>query len=831
MNPDEPKLTAYALDELDPAERAEIEQLLRDDTAARAEVEQVKSFTVKLREQLKAEAGAPLTEVQRTSILAASTEGAAARAPKVVAFPMRRVIVWAAAACLFVGVGVALLFPTVEVLKEQARGTHAQVAAIPSVQDGKDYVGFAPSAEPALAANSPVPGDTLAYAPPQIPQQLHLADAKPAAPPALSEPSLQTGATSPAGPTARAGDLSLSVGEAAAANLSNPGSGTLVPNTSATRTMAGVVVENEGRLARTDAYGIMPAATPIPASALAKPASLTLAKSLEGRSNLSLATGTKAGAAPVASLPMEVTLKSNAAGAKDLGDIADKSKLVDRAENKEVDEISTLRRSGGFDTESYDAITDNAFLAVRENPLSTFSIDVDTASYANVRRFLNQQSRPPKGAVRIEELLNYFDYNYPQPDGDAPFSATMEVATCPWAPEHRLVRVALKGREIKEDKRPASNLVFLIDVSGSMQPANKLPLLKKCLAMLVDRLSPEDTVSIAVYAGASGCVLEPTHSKREIRAALDRLESGGSTNGAAGIQLAYRLAEQSFIKGGVNRVILATDGDFNVGVTSQSDLVDLIERKAKSGVFLTVLGFGMDNLKDSTLEKLADKGNGNYAYIDTLNEGRKVLVEQMNGTLVTIAKDVKIQVEFNPAQAAAYRLIGYENRLLAKEDFNDDKKDAGEIGAGHTVTALYEVVPAGKTVPGTPAVDALKYQREEKSEVGRNERSEAGPATRKSEVAELLTLKLRYKQPDGDTSKLLEFPLTDRGETWEKSSRDFRFAAAVAGFGMLLRESPHKGSATWSSVRELAMEGRGDDRSGYRGEFLTLIDKAKVLAR
>jgi Ca-activated chloride channel family protein len=360
-----------------------------------------------------------------------------------------------------------------------------------------------------------------------------------------------------------------------------------------------------------------------------------------------------------------------------------------------------------------------------------------------------------------------------------------------------------------------------------MQPENKLPLLKQSMQLLVDQLTPQDQVSIVVYAGASGLVLEPTRDKAEIRQALGRLESGGSTNGAAGIQQAYETARKAFIKEGTNRVILATDGDFNVGATSQDELVELIQREAKSGVFLTVLGFGMDNLKDSTLEKLANKGNGNYAYIDTLNEGRRVLVEQMGGTLVTIAKDVKIQVEFNPAQVGAYRLIGYENRLLAKEDFNDDTKDAGEIGAGHSVTALYEIVPAGKPLPGG-SVDGLKYQpapalqRIEPAAVARD----AGPNN-----AELLTLKLRYKAPDADVSRKLEFPLIDAGTTWEKSSRDFRFAASVASFGMLLRDSPYKGKATWDSTLELAAEGKGDDASGYRAEFIGLVEKAKGLSR
>jgi Ca-activated chloride channel family protein len=482
-------------------------------------------------------------------------------------------------------------------------------------------------------------------------------------------------------------------------------------------------------------------------------------------------------------------------------------------------------------SESFAAITDNAFLPAHENPLSTFSIDVDTASYAIVRRFLNRQQLPPKGAVRIEELLNYFTYDYPQPQGDAPFSATMEVAACPWTPEHRLVRIGLKGREIAKDQRPASNLVFLIDVSGSMQPENKLPLLKQSLALLIDQLGAEDQVAIAVYAGSSGCVLEPTHDKREMRAALQKLEAGGSTNGGSGLQLAYRLAEKSFIKGGTNRVILATDGDWNVGITKQDDLLNLIKRKAKSGVFLTVLGVGMDNLKDTMLVKLADSGNGNYAYLDTLLEAKKVLVDQLSGTLVTIAKDVKIQIEFNPAQVGAYRLIGYEKRILAKEDFNDDKKDAGEIGAGHTVTALYEVVPVGQQLVALQKpVDPLKYQPSLSKPVPVTE--PAAPAATPAPVSnELLTLKLRYKEPEGDTSKLVEFPLTDRGTDWAKSSRDFRFAAAVAGYGMLLRDSPYKGEATWSAVREWAQEGKGADASGYRTEFLALLEKAKALTQ
>ncbi len=493
-------------------------------------------------------------------------------------------------------------------------------------------------------------------------------------------------------------------------------------------------------------------------------------------------------------------------------------------------EIDALRHLGyfadprkvhapGHMTEAYDRIVENAFLEAVSNPLSTFSIDVDTASYANVRRFLNQNSLPMKGAVRIEELVNYFSYDYAPPDGEDPFSAHVEVAGCPWKPKHRLARIGLKGWELDAAQRPATNLVFLVDVSGSMRPENKLPLLRRSMKMLARQMNENDQIAIAVYAGASGLVLPTTNGedKQAILGALNRLEAGGSTNGGAGIQLAYDTAVGSFIKGGVNRVILATDGDFNVGVTNQSELVRLIENKAKTGVFLTVLGFGMGNLKDSNLEKLADKGNGNYAYIDTAKEARKVLVEEMSGTLVTIAKDVKIQVEFNPARVNAYRLIGYENRILAAEDFNDDTKDAGEIGAGHTVTALYEIVPAGVGFD-VPGVDPLKYQR----------------PTAPSDAAsseELFTLKLRYKKPDGDTSKLLAFPITDGGSTLEDASPDFKFAASVAGFGMLLRESEHKGDASFNSVRKLAQQGLGEDGFGYRAEFVKLVQKAKRLRK
>jgi Ca-activated chloride channel family protein len=486
--------------------------------------------------------------------------------------------------------------------------------------------------------------------------------------------------------------------------------------------------------------------------------------------------------------------------------------------------LNAEQNSAESNAEAYDTIQDNPFLIVdQKNALSTFSIDVDTASYSNIRRMLQSGQRPPKGAVRIEEMINYFPYDYPPPTDGRPFSVNVEIAQCPWQPEHRLARVGLRGKTFAEQERPACNLVFLIDVSGSMQPTNKLPLLKQAMGMLVNKLTERDRVAMVVYAGTSGMVLDSTRGDDHatIVAALERLEAGGSTNGAGGIELAYKIAAEHKIDGGANRVILATDGDFNVGIINQSDLVNLIEQKARGGVFLSVLGVGMGNYKDSTLEKLADKGNGNYAYIDTLAEARKVLVDQVGGTLVTIAKDVKIQIEFNPAIVKAYRLIGYENRILAAEDFNNDKKDAGEIGAGHTVTALYELVPIGGHID-TPSVDPLKYQPQSQA-------VDATTPSIASRSGETMTVKLRYKQPDGDTSSLIEQPVVDGSLAFSSASADTRFAAAVAAFGMLLRDSPHKGSATYSLVSDLAGGATINDVGGYRAEFQTLVQKANQL--
>ncbi|MFN6461724.1 MAG: von Willebrand factor type A domain-containing protein [Nostoc sp. DedVER02] len=480
-------------------------------------------------------------------------------------------------------------------------------------------------------------------------------------------------------------------------------------------------------------------------------------------------------------------------------------------------EPQTVRR---FNTENYNRIEDNPFHRVGNDPLSTFSIDVDTASYSNVRRFITQGELPPKDAVRIEELINYFTYNYPQPKGQRPFSVTTEVAAAPWNPQHKLVQVGLQGKRLESETLPPSNLVFLIDVSGSMNDPNKLPLVQQSLKLLVNKLRPEDRVSLVVYAGNAGVVLPatPGSQKSTILAAIDRLEAGGSTAGGQGIELAYKIAKQNFLKSGNNRVILATDGDFNVGVSSDGELTRLIEQKREQGIFLTVLGFGTGNYKDGKMEQLADKGNGNYAYIDTLLEAKKVLVNDLRGTLFTIAKDVKIQVEFNPAKVQAYRLIGYENRLLQNQDFNDDKKDAGDIGAGHSVTALYEIIPTGtKSDVKLPEVDPLRYQR-------------SGETAPDAAGNELMQVKLRYKLPQDSISQLISQTIQDDDLRSDQiPSTNLRFAAAVATFGMVLRDSEYKGNANYDLVMKLATQAKGEDQEGYRDEFIRLVEQSRGL--
>ena len=470
---------------------------------------------------------------------------------------------------------------------------------------------------------------------------------------------------------------------------------------------------------------------------------------------------------------------------------------------------------GSFNREGYAAIHENDFKDAMKNPLSTFSIDVDAASYSNVRRFLTNGQKPPKDAVRIEEMINYFNYDYPEPTNGHPFSINQEMGRCPWNDENLLLHLGLQGERIETDNLPPSNLVFLIDVSGSMRSPNKLPLLKRAFKLLVNQMRAKDRVAIVVYAGSSGLVLSstPGDQKEKILCSIEKLHAGGSTAGGAGLKLAYQVASENFVKEGNNRIILATDGDFNVGPSSNAAMERLIEEKRNQGIFISVLGFGTGNYQDSKMEIIADKGNGNYSYIDNFLEAKKVLVNEFGGTLYTIAKDVKIQIEFNPAVVESYRLIGYENRLLDDEDFDNDRKDAGELGSGHTVTALYEIVPAGEK---SPKENTLRYQSSRL-----NNRADQGD--------EVARVKFRYKEPEGAESKLLEEIIPYEDSNPDEMSDNFRFSAAVAGFGMLLRDSQYKGSATYEDIISLAGESRGEDPEGYRSELIRLMKVARGL--
>ena len=751
--PDDPRLTAYALGELEGDGHAAVEAALREDAALRAVVEDVRATAAQL-------AGALATE----AMPAAAWEGAvptvqeAARARRgiLLRFPQAYFVVSGLAAACFM-VFVLLRDP--------------EARPVAAVTEGKVYtVSNLPAAESAVAASEPEAPESVTVAPKtvmlQVPDFSQGAATAPEA--SRKDTSLLGQAGNPIPPKSSASD----------ATTSGP-----VPGAFSPENKIKSETESTGRVA-----------------------------------------GNGAGDRGVV-LRKEVGFQKSPGGAAEAG-------AVGGAESPTFAVGAERVRVGGEParTENYANRKDGDFLSAAENPLSTFSADVDTASYANVRRMLRAGRRPPADAVRIEELVNYFPYRYAAPKTEV-FAAALEVAEAPWAAGHRLVRIGLKAREVAAGERGAANLVFLVDVSGSMSGPARLPLVKESLRLLVNRLRPDDRVAVVTYAGNSGLALAstPAARKREIVEAIEAMTPGGATNGGMGIQLAYDVAKANFVTGGVNRVILCTGGDFNVGVTDEGELVRLIREKAESGVFLTVLGFGMGNLQDGRLEAIADKGNGSYGYIDSRREAEKLLGAQVNGTLTTVAKDVKFQVEFNPARVASYRLIGTENRMLANPDFNNDKVDAGEVGAGHTVTALYEVVPAseagggrleaggGRPAAGGTDVDALKYMRAP-ARVALAEGS-----------AELLTVKVRFKEPAGDESRKLEFTLTDRGATWAEASGDFKFAGAVAAFGMVLRDSPHKGTATLAEAATWAEAGAADDPGGWRGEFVELARAADGL--
>lgn len=770
---DDPRLTAYALGELEGAERADIDRFVAASAEARAVVEEIRATAEVLSSGLGGEKGPELRAIQRQRVNdAAKTESES-----------HQLIRWSIAAILFLGIGLpAFYFATVQ------SGDGVGITRVGSYTPGGPNTGLQ-----AL--------QSLGYLNPATSTPANVSTSK------LAQQTNNSNATA-----------QNAVDGAKLSQSSVPPNDVAYSNTVAhtyNNTFAGGADSNNTDSVLFDWIGH---------SVHARDASST---GPVYSANL--------GIAPAKSVPN--------AGVSNSNQWVSLSNQIDYyvrdSVSVEVKDHSALRRDSNEElshparqstAESYEQVRDNPFYLVREQPLSTFSIDVDTASYSNIRRFLTSGQLPPKDAVRIEEMINYFSYNDTPPTGDDPFSVNVEMALCPWRTNHRLARVALKGKTFPAQQRPACNLVFLVDVSGSMQPENKLPLVQRALGLLVEQLDERDRVAIVVYAGSSGLVLPSTtcNNRDTIRHAIDNLSAGGSTNGGEGIQLAYKVAAEHFNAEGVNRVILATDGDFNVGVTSQNALVELIQEKAKSKVFLSVFGFGMGNLKDSTLEKLADKGNGQYGYIDTLNEARKVFVEQVAGTLVTIAKDVKIQIEFNPAVVAAYRLIGYENRILAAQDFNDDRKDAGEIGAGHSVTALYEIVPVGQPID-VPSVDPLKYQRVE----GAVSAAPAEPKPNLTPAAtngETMTVKLRYKQPQGDVSQLIERPVMDSVRQVSSASNDFRWSAAVAAFGMILRDSPHRGDVTCATVLDMAQGAVANDASGYRAEFVELVKRAQALS-
>ncbi|MBL9184543.1 MAG: von Willebrand factor type A domain-containing protein [Verrucomicrobiaceae bacterium] len=814
------QITAWALDELSPQEREQIEAALREDPQIKASAEETKSFCDLLITELRDES-LELTSEQR-SRLQTMPPASNIIVPSSTSKPVR----WSfasrfgslAAAVACIGIGGYWMYPWLMPQKEQ-------IVAQAVEEERMFRVGLPEVKQQAASGAMADPNNPLA----KNSQQLLGALNEPLGVPLPGLAAAPAAATKPdesnitlSGANSYSGDTTVNSG------ILMVSSGGLASNkTDRRRELSG------GSIGIQSAAGkVLAAEMPVTPSASPRPAAAESGSIVVG-SSTSPAVVFRSGSIATSASGTGV---ANSNGSRMVVVEPTSEAPAEKEDPRLQAAIKMLFSPPKTNNESYTRILENELKDVRAEPLSTFSIDVDTASYANVRRFLNQNMLPPADAVRLEELINYFpsDEEGPAADAKEPFAARVELAACPWQPHHRLARIAIQGKQVQKGSK-ASNLVFLVDVSGSMDDPQKLPLVKQSLRMLAEQMGEGDRVSMVTYASGTQVVLPPTNGENrpQIIAAVDQLNAGGSTNGAGGLRLAYEQAVAGFIKEGINRVILCTDGDFNVGISDPGELEKFIAEKARSGVFLSVLGFGSGNLKDRTMETLADKGNGNYAYIDGLAEARKVLVEQMAGTLVTIAKDVKVQIEFNPAKVRAYRLIGYENRLLAKEDFNDDTKDAGEIGSGHRVVALYEIVPANLP-PGVGPdrlVDTLKYQT--LASPTSKDLNEVKPATATALDAaaskELMTVKLRYKQPTGETSSKIELPVTDEGKTLEAASGEFQFSAAVAGFGLLLRDSSYKGTLNWEAVRKLALAGKGTDNLGYRGEFLQLIDKAAGL--
>ena len=863
LSPDSPELTAYALGELSPAERAAVEAALADAPELRAELDALRHTADLLAHEFAAEPAVELSPGQRATIVRnAGNPVAKADTERVPARPPLAVLLWerfqAWRASLAWAVAAVAVLALTFALWPQPRDLERQFAQLRYQPDFSP----APAAQPHAPSNAPAVPVAMKY---------ELGDKQPAATSTLGVPAAATASALPQSVGAQSLALDASaktpMGEVANRDLNRFG----MQNGQNASVAAGQTWNYAGApVAATDALtpsAVAPADTYAKSAAVAlaaDPVVRVLSPTASGRAYAvppSSAGGIQAGvrgelvleslskAKPAAASPLSARYGGlpGAAAWKEvqLGRgvqlaeappalqehlVREKEVALQQLADRSDAAASLFYRApagglAGLGTEAYAPVTDNPFKDVTAAPLSTFGMDVDTGSYANLRRFLRGGSLPPPDAVRLEELINYFHYDYPPPHGDDPFSATVEIATCPWDETHKLARVGIRAKDLAKGERPRANLVFLLDVSGSMEPENKLPLVKRSMRLLLDKLTPRDTVGIVTYAGDAKVALEPVtitpDGRQRVTDVLEGLRAGSGTHGSAGIQNAYAMATNHFVKEGVNRVILCTDGDFNIGITDRDELLNLITQEAKSGVFLSVLGFGMDNLKDVTMETLADKGNGNYAYIDSFSEARKVLVEQLDGTLVTVAKDAKVQVEFNPARVASYRLLGYEKRLLRDRDFNDDTKDAGEVGAGHRVTVLYEIVPTGPNLAG---VDPLRYG-EKKTTLGGNTEP-----LKPVHTDELLNLKLRYKQPDGEKSRLIEQPVKDAGREFAQAGADFKFAAAVAGYGMLLRNSPHKGDLTWEKVLRLAEQGLGEDREGYRAEFVDLARTAQKLS-
>lgn len=857
---DDPMITAYVLGELSEVQREQFEQRLEANADLAAAVEEVRGLTGQLEELYAAEPTKTLESVRRDAIVASQSAALNVERPtRSWKLPLY-VVATAAALLLLVGVAPWLRQQQLEVTVSQIDDMSRQPHSGESVERVSDAELNAPANASTVSSLATVPSPSVSesreditaltqklYTPvsPQPYQNWSSAPGQqpPPSPPATSYsavPATPQRAIAPvteykndrqfAEQDGEVADASESLGDVQVQMVPELGNVVILRGAQRDATKVKAMIDQVRKEAKNNPrlWPTSPSAAPIPAGADAH--TVEVAQS-GARPKAILSKQTNA--PKPAAAPSSESLARRKKGAEVTHRFVIPSQPTSRLSRSQrgglpMDGLDLYfvpndeGRGPGVAGDRFEPITENDFRRVSEHPFSTVSIDVDTAAYSKARDYLSRARKLPRqDSVRIEELLNYFDYEYDPPAANAkhPFAANATVTGCPWNENHRLARIALKGKTISREERPPCNLVFLIDTSGSMNAPNKLPLVVEGMKMLVDQLEKRDRVAITVYAGAAGKVLDSVSAKKakKIRKALSELSSGGSTNGGAGIALAYQTARDNFIPEGVNRVILCTDGDFNVGVTGTDQLVRMVEQEANGNIFLSVLGFGMGNHNDAMLEQISGRGNGNYAFIDTPAEAHKVLVKQTSGTLVTIAKDVKLQIEFNPTHVHSYRLIGYENRVLAKEDFNDDKKDAGEIGAGHAVTALYEIVPAGvEAEDAAPKVDPLKYQ--------------TGP--RKTEAAdsdEMMTLKLRYKQPDGDTSTLVDFPVADEGGSFKDADHDVRFAAAVASFGMQLRRSKYAGDWKMNDVLTVAEDSKGEDEYGLRAEFVELVRTAAEL--